>query len=198
MAKRHLRLVTPATVNRTVAPTRRPNADLRTREYLTEAEVQRLIKAAGRNRWGQPGHHHAPGGIQARPEGLRACGPAGGSRWSSGRPPCTSGESNRAPPAATRSSGTSCVLCGGCGASRSRSQRSCSPRSRKGRSALPGSPEWWSGQGGKPSWPSRLTRTCSGMPAGMRWPTEGTTQGRCKPILDTGISSILCATQSYR
>ncbi len=50
MAKRHLRLVTPATVNRTVRPRRPPNADLRTREYLTEAEVERLMKAATRNR----------------------------------------------------------------------------------------------------------------------------------------------------
>jgi integrase len=52
MAKRHLRLVTPATVNRTVMPKRRPNAELRTREHLTEAEVERLLKAAGKNRWG--------------------------------------------------------------------------------------------------------------------------------------------------
>ena len=47
MAKRHLKLVTPAIVNRTVRPTRLPNADLRTREYLTEAEVERLMNAAG-------------------------------------------------------------------------------------------------------------------------------------------------------
>ena len=52
MAKSHLKLVKPATVKRTVTPRRRPNADLRTREYLTEAEVERLMKAAGRNRWG--------------------------------------------------------------------------------------------------------------------------------------------------
>jgi site-specific recombinase XerD len=52
MAKRHLRLVTPATVKRTVTPKRPPNGDLRTREYLTEAEVERLMKAATRNRWG--------------------------------------------------------------------------------------------------------------------------------------------------
>jgi type 1 fimbriae regulatory protein FimB/type 1 fimbriae regulatory protein FimE len=52
MAKRHLKLVTPATVNRTVAPLRRPNADLRTREHLTEAEVEPLIDAAKRNRHG--------------------------------------------------------------------------------------------------------------------------------------------------
>ena len=52
MAKRHLKLVTPATVNRTVAPLRRPNADVRTREHLTEAEVERLIAAAKGNRHG--------------------------------------------------------------------------------------------------------------------------------------------------
>jgi type 1 fimbriae regulatory protein FimB/type 1 fimbriae regulatory protein FimE len=52
MAKRHLRLVKPTTVKRTVTPTRRPNADLRTREHLTEAEVERLMRAAGKNRWG--------------------------------------------------------------------------------------------------------------------------------------------------
>jgi hypothetical protein len=42
MAKKHLRMVTPTTVNRTVAPKRPPNKDLRTREHLTEAEVERL------------------------------------------------------------------------------------------------------------------------------------------------------------
>ena len=46
MAKSHLKLITPPTVNRTVTPKRVPNADLRTREYLTEAEVERLLTAA--------------------------------------------------------------------------------------------------------------------------------------------------------
>ena len=50
MAKSHLKLVTPATVKRTVTPKRSANAKLRTREYLTEAEVERLIKAAKGNR----------------------------------------------------------------------------------------------------------------------------------------------------
>jgi site-specific recombinase XerD len=50
--KSHLKLVTPAIVKRTVTPTRPPNADLRTREYLTEAEVERLMAAARKNRWG--------------------------------------------------------------------------------------------------------------------------------------------------
>jgi hypothetical protein len=45
MAKSRLRLVAPRIVNRTV-PLRRPNAELRTREYLTDAEVGQLTKAA--------------------------------------------------------------------------------------------------------------------------------------------------------
>jgi type 1 fimbriae regulatory protein FimB/type 1 fimbriae regulatory protein FimE len=52
MSKPHLKLVTPAIENRTVTPTRRPNKELRTREYLTEAEVERLIDAVKANRWG--------------------------------------------------------------------------------------------------------------------------------------------------
>ena len=34
-------------------PIRQPNADLRSREYLTPAEIERLIKAAKDGRWGQ-------------------------------------------------------------------------------------------------------------------------------------------------
>jgi hypothetical protein len=41
MAKSHLKLVAPATEKRTVVtPVRKPNAELRTREYLTDAEVE--------------------------------------------------------------------------------------------------------------------------------------------------------------
>jgi type 1 fimbriae regulatory protein FimB/type 1 fimbriae regulatory protein FimE len=53
MAKSHLRFIAPRTENRTVTPKRRPNADLRTREYLTEAEVDRLLRATSGNRWTQ-------------------------------------------------------------------------------------------------------------------------------------------------
>ena len=56
MAKPPLALVTPATVNGTVVPRRppfrRPNADTQAREYLTDAEVQKLMKAAAANRNG--------------------------------------------------------------------------------------------------------------------------------------------------
>src|SRR6516165_9228662 len=52
MSKAHLKLVTPSIVIRTVMPQRPPNAELRTREYLTEAEVERLMEVARKNRWG--------------------------------------------------------------------------------------------------------------------------------------------------
>ena len=52
MTNTALKLVSPATEKRTVVPRRRPNAELRPREHLTEAEVGRLIKAAKNNRWG--------------------------------------------------------------------------------------------------------------------------------------------------
>ena len=47
--------LSPATVNRTVQPMppgRRSNAELRSREHLTEAEIERLIDAAKSNRHG--------------------------------------------------------------------------------------------------------------------------------------------------
>jgi integrase len=53
MATSHLKIVSPAKENRTVTPLRRPNSALRPREHLTEREVEKLIEAARRNRWGQ-------------------------------------------------------------------------------------------------------------------------------------------------
>jgi integrase len=52
MANPRLKLVAPSTENRTVMPTRKPNAAYRTREYLTGAEVARLAEAAKGNRYG--------------------------------------------------------------------------------------------------------------------------------------------------
>jgi type 1 fimbriae regulatory protein FimB/type 1 fimbriae regulatory protein FimE len=50
--KPRLKIVAPIAQKRTVAPGRAPNATYRTREHLTEAEVDKLIKAAKDNRWG--------------------------------------------------------------------------------------------------------------------------------------------------
>jgi len=70
MAQVHLKLVTSATVKRTVTPRRRTNRALRTREHLTEAEVERrLIAAAKRNRYG---HRDGTMVLVAYRHGLRA------------------------------------------------------------------------------------------------------------------------------
>lgn len=68
MDKTHLKLVTPATKKRTVIPKRLPNAELRTREYLTEAEVERLMDAVKGNRYG---HRDATMVLVAYRHGLR-------------------------------------------------------------------------------------------------------------------------------
>jgi integrase len=52
MTKPNLRLISPAKEKRTVMPLRRPNSELRPREYLTEREVDKLIEAAKGNRHG--------------------------------------------------------------------------------------------------------------------------------------------------
>jgi integrase len=71
--KSHLALVAPTTVNGTVdkagPPKRRRNAEVRSREYLTDAEVNRLISAAGENR---NGHRDATMILVAYRHGLRA------------------------------------------------------------------------------------------------------------------------------
>jgi integrase len=69
MAKSHLTLVSPTTENRTVTPLRRPNAELRTREHLTADEVEALMTAAKRNRYG---HRDATMVLLAYRHGLRA------------------------------------------------------------------------------------------------------------------------------
>ena len=52
MAKTLLKPLTPVTKKRAVAPLRRPNSELRSREHLTETEVAKLIEAARGNRYG--------------------------------------------------------------------------------------------------------------------------------------------------
>jgi integrase len=69
MQKSHLKLVPPTDVNRTVVPTRRPNAELRTREHLTAGEVEALVEVAKANRHG---HRDATMILIAFRHGLRA------------------------------------------------------------------------------------------------------------------------------
>jgi type 1 fimbriae regulatory protein FimB/type 1 fimbriae regulatory protein FimE len=69
VANLHLKLITPDTEDRTVMPRRPPNRELRTREHLTESEVERLINAAKQNR---RGHRDATMVLIAFRHGLRA------------------------------------------------------------------------------------------------------------------------------
>jgi integrase len=128
MAESHLKLVTPATVNRTVRPKRLPNSKLRTREYLTETEIERLMKAATRNRWG---HRDATMVLVAYRHGLRAS-EVTDLRWEQvdfRTATLHVRRVSRARPAPIRSSGTSFGRCGGSSANRSLSHPLCLPRS---------------------------------------------------------------------
>ena len=136
--KPHLRIVAPTTVNRTVTPRRRPNAEIRTREHLTEAEVEKLIKAASKNRYG---HRDATMILVAYRHGLRASAnwsTFAGIRSTSTTPRCTSAGSSRARRRRIRSWATNYGRCAGCSASRSPSRRSCSRPSEARRSARAG------------------------------------------------------------
>jgi integrase len=64
-----LKLVAPSNENRQVAPGRQSDGDLRPREYLTAAEVEKLIKAA---RDGRYGHRDATMILIGFRHGLRA------------------------------------------------------------------------------------------------------------------------------
>src|ERR1035441_1556293 len=68
-AKPNLRLVKPTTQKRAVAPRRRPNSEFRSREHLTETEVEKLIEAAKSNRYS---HRDATMILVAYRHGLRA------------------------------------------------------------------------------------------------------------------------------
>ena len=69
MAKMPPQLVAPTAEKRAVAPLRRRNSEFRSREYLTETEVEKLLEAARGNRYG---HRDATMILVAYRHGLRA------------------------------------------------------------------------------------------------------------------------------
>jgi len=106
----HLKLVKPCNENRQVEPTLRrvTNAEMRSREYLTPAEIEKLIKAAKEGRWGL---RDACLIIVAYRHGLRAERPLiwNGRRSNSAvRLPCTSGGPRRASRRSIPYAATSC------------------------------------------------------------------------------------------
>ena len=89
-AIQHLKIVGPTSEKCAVAlPVRKPNAAYRSREHLTEREVERLIEAAKDNRWG---HRDATMVLLAFRHGFRASELV--DLWRT--PSCTSVESNKA------------------------------------------------------------------------------------------------------
>jgi integrase len=72
MGNHALKLISPTIENPTVVretPLRRPNRELRSREHLTPAEVDSLVEAAKKNRWG---HRDATMILVAYRHGFRA------------------------------------------------------------------------------------------------------------------------------
>src|SRR5947209_955238 len=98
MANASLRLVVPTIEKRTVMPRRAKNSDLRTREYLTQHEIEALMAAARQNRYG---HRDTTMILIAFRHGLRASRhwTSGGTRWISIARSFTSAGARGAPPA---------------------------------------------------------------------------------------------------
>ena len=193
----HLKLVTPATVKRTVTPTRLPNADLRTREHLTEAEVERLMAAARKNRWG---HRDATMILTAYRHGFRAAELVD-LRWDQVEFASGALHVRRV----KRGTPSTHPILGDELRALRRLQREQEPKSRYVFTSERGAPFSTAGfarmverAGVEAKLGSRRIPTCSGTPVATPWPTRGTTPALCKPILATATSSTRCATPSYR
>jgi integrase len=197
MAKTRLRLVAPATVKRTVTPKRRPNSDLRTREHLTEAEVERLMEATKRNRYG---HRDSTMILVAYRHGLRVSELVD-LRWEQADLRTTTLHVRRSrrvlparsdprgrvtrPEAAPARTGAGVVL----RVHRLSAARRLPPQASRA---------WWNELAGRPSWLSSRIPTCCVTLAAMRWRTEGMIRGRFRLISGIGTSSTQCATVSCR
>ena len=109
---------TPTTKKRTVRRGRLPNTHYRVREYLTEKEVERLMKAAGDNRYG---HRDATMILLSYRHGLRASdyAPCGGSKLTLPMVGCMCPAPKAAFPRSTPSRGQNSAPCAAYSASRS-------------------------------------------------------------------------------
>jgi integrase len=196
MAKSHLTLVAPTTVNRTVAPTRRSNAELRTREHLTPGEVEALVEAAKTNRHG---HRDATMILLAFRHGFRVAELCD-LRWDqvefnvavlhvrrvkNGIPSTHPllGDEMRALRRLQRESAPSPFVF----------VSEPAPPSRP--PALPG---WSSVPPPVPALNSRRTPTCCATPAATRSPTRATTPGRSRDGSAIDRSRALPSTQPWR
>ena len=200
MVKSHLALVTPTTVIGTVvrpATEAAPNAEVRSREYLTDAEVDRLITAAGENRHG---HRDATMMLVAYRHGLRAAELVT-LRWDA-----IDFAHGRLHVSRLKGSAESVHPLSG---------RELRALRRLKREQDPASPFIFTSERGAPfttagfrKMVARLgvaadlgfpcIRTCCGTPAASSSPMTASIPARCRRISATGTSSTRCATPSWR
>ena len=176
MTNTNLKLVSPAKENRTVTPLRRPNADLRPREHLTEREVDKMIEAAKGNRWGQRDSTML---LIAFRHGLRASELCA-LQWSDVEFETGTLHLRRAKGGVTA---THPLLGDELRALRALKREAKSPFifvSETGvlRSRLLAWPSWSSGQASRLRCLSSAIRTCCAMPPALRWRTRAPTRGR--------------------
>ena len=191
-----LRLVTPNNENRSV-PVRPPNSELRTREYLTPAEVEKLIKAAKDGRWG---HRDATLVLVAFRHGLRASEICD-LEWSQV-------EFGRSPSLHVRRVKNGKPSVHPLRGDEVRALRKLHAETKgsfvfETERGGPFTPDAVNRQLKRIGWralasASRCTSTCCGMAAAMRWQTPDTTPGPSRTGSATARYSTRCAIQSWR
>ena len=196
MAKTRLRLVSPATVKRTSAtPRRRPNAELRPREHLTEREVEKLIEAAKGNRHG--GRDSAMILVCFR-HGLRASEVVE-LQWSDMEFETGTLHLRRAKGGWNRDASVAGRRTAGTAGAQTRGQVALHLRQRTGRTILrvrlaeDGRAGWDRGQDAFQG-PSSHAQTC---PTALRWQIRERTQERCKPTLGIAAFNRQCVTPNW-
>ena len=176
----HLQVVTPSNVNRSV-PVRPANAELRTREYLTPKEVEKLIATARRS--ARYGNRDATLILVAFRHGLRASEICD-LEWSqvefSRTPTLHVRRAKNGKPAAHPIRGDELRAHFVSYSGNSPTRLTCSPPSAAARSRRMPSIDSSSASASGPDSPSWSMRTCCAMPAATRLPMPAMTPGRCR------------------
>jgi integrase len=186
MVKSNLRLVTPDSDLRTVTLRRLSNREMgRDREHLAELEVERLIKAAKGNRWGQRDATMILIGFR---HGLRVSELCG-LQWSSIEFQTGAMHVRRAKGG---EAATHPLLGDELRALRELKRQSASPFVFASERAGPFTPSGFAKllarAGDEARWGSRSIPTCSGMLAATPWPIRASIPEPCRPI--SGIARL--------
>ena len=209
MGKSHLTVVSPTTENGTVTknrpPKRRRNAEVRAREYLTNAEVEQLIKAAGDNRHG---HRDATMILLAYRHGLRVSELVGlgGSRSTLRMGGFISTAPRTVRLVCTLYRVVRCAPCAGCDVISGRNRPSSSHPSGARHSPQLAFARCWRVLAAKrlrglAPWLSSVSpciRICSGTDVAFSWPTKASIRGRYSRTSATKTSNTPCVTPSFR